>query len=428
MADKLNSRQMEAVRAGNGPVLIIAGAGSGKTSVLTQRIMHLINKKNVTPDNILAVTFTNKAANEMKERINNQKKSKILDFIRKPGFNIWIGTFHAICLRILYQQINHTEYDKKFIIYDKNETIKLIRNCLKEHDLDLKQYRPNTVSFIIENAKNNLVDADQFQEEAIGFYNKTIAKLYKKYQEELIRNQAIDYGGLIQKTVQLLKNNPEIIELHVSEDDLYHPEEVVKYIQAFRSKGVTVYLHHPSRYKGQYLDIISSSQEMRDYYDWSCRELTIICKQEDVKCVVHCHYASSESSHSQNKASRMELRKRIEEIQRISDQSFLWEDTISGIFSAENPFLLSEIVKPLNLPLTLDISHSFIALKGNNDQLKNHLDRYHPFIHYFHLVDSNGVYHDALPLGKGKIDWAMVKSYVKNKDFFFIKRIIWSKS
>ena len=84
-----------------------------------------------------------------------------------------------------------------------------------------------------------------------------------------------------------------MVELHISEDNLYHPEEVVKYIQEFKSKGVKVYLHHPSRYRGQYLDIISSSQEMRDYYDWSCRELAIICKQEEVKCTVHCHYAAN---------------------------------------------------------------------------------------------------------------------------------------
>ena len=198
-----------------------------------------------------------------------------------------------------------------------------------------------------------------------------------------------------------MKYNPEIVELHINEDNLYNPEEVVKYIRAFKSKGVSVYLHHPSRYRGQYLDIISSSQEMRDYYDW------------------YCHYAATQSSQSLNQASRVEMRKRIEEILRMSDQFFLWEDTISGIFSAENPYLLPEIVRPLNLPLTNDISHSFIALKGNNDELKKHLDRYHSFIHYFHLVDSNGVYHDALPLGKGKIDWAMVKSYVKNKDFIF---------
>jgi len=214
MVEKLNSRQLEAVKASGGPVLIIAGAGSGKTSVLTKRIMYLINKKNVIPENILAVTFTNKAANEMKQRILNQKKSKVLGHNGNPGYNIWIGTFHAICLRILYQQIEYTEYNKRFTIYDKNETLKLIRDCLKKCDLDIKQYRPKAISYIIENAKNNLIDEDQYQEETVGFFNKTIAKLYKTYQEELIKNQALDYGGLIQKTVQLFQNNVKILSYY----------------------------------------------------------------------------------------------------------------------------------------------------------------------------------------------------------------------
>ena len=180
-----------------------------------------------------------------------------------------------------------------------------------------------------------------------------------------------------------------------------------------------MYLHHPTTFRGQYLDIISSIQEVRDYYDWSCKELAMICKQEKIKCVVHCHYTQSESSHYMDLPARVELRKRMEEVLHFCDQSFLWEDTIRGIFSAENPFLLPEIIKPLNLPLNIDISHSFIALKGDNDHLRNHLDGCHSFAQYYHLVDSNGVYHDALPLGKGKIDWAMVKSYVKDKDFIF---------
>ena len=147
-----------------------------------------------------------------------------------------------------------------------------------------------------------------------------------------MKNIRLKMGLHPQQLQDRMKYNPEVIELHVSEDDLYHPEEVAKYIQAFKSKGIRVYLHHPSRYKGQYLDIMSSSQDMRDYYDWSCRELASICKQEDVKCTVHCHYASTESSYSQNQATRVEMRKRIEEILHISDESFLWEDTISGIF------------------------------------------------------------------------------------------------
>ena len=216
-----------------------------------------------------------------------------------------------------------------------------------------------------------------------------------------------------------LKYNPEIIEFHLKEENLEEPEQIIKYIQQCKSEGVRVYLHHPTTYKGQYLDIISQNQEIRDYYDWSCKVLASICKQEKIKCIVHCHYVQSESSDYGNRAKRKETRKRIEEILRICDDSFLWEDTVRGIFSAENPFLLSEIVKPLQLPLNIDISHSFIALKGDNDKLQQHLESYHSFAQYYHLVDSNGIHHDALPLGTGRVNWKMVKSYVKDTDFIF---------
>lgn len=213
--------------------------------------------------------------------------------------------------------------------------------------------------------------------------------------------------------------NPEIIELHLKEENLYKPEEILENIHALKSKGVRVYLHHPTTYKGKYLDIISSDCKMRDFYDWSSKELAAICKKENIKCIIHCHYVRSESSDFGDQAARDETRKRIEEILRINDQCFLWEDSIKGIFSAENPFLLSEIIKPLNLPLNIDISHTFIALKGDNQRLQKNLESFHGFANYFHLVDSMGQSHDALPLGKGNIDWTMVKPYVEKKDFVF---------
>ncbi len=222
-----------------------------------------------------------------------------------------------------------------------------------------------------------------------------------------------------QQVQNRLKFNPEIMEFHLKGENLEEPEQIIKYIQQCKSEGVRVYLHHPTTYKGQYLDIISQSQEIRDYYDWSCQVLASICKQEKIKCIVHCHYIHSESSDYGNGANRKETRKRMEEILRICDDSFLWEDTVRGIFSAENPFLLSEIVEPLQLPLNIDISHSFIALKGDNDKLEQHLESYHSFAQYYHLVDSNGIHHDALPLGKGSVNWKMVKSYVKDTDFIF---------
>lgn len=216
-----------------------------------------------------------------------------------------------------------------------------------------------------------------------------------------------------------LKYNPDIIEFHLEEEDLYQPEQIIKYIQLLKSNGIHVYLHHPMKYRGQYLDIISSSQKMRDFYNWSCEFLAFICKQEKIKCVIHCHYQHSESSKYADLPNRKETRRRVEEILSICDESFLWEDTTRGIFSAQNPYLLSEIVKPLNLPLNIDISHSFIALHGDNLALKQHLEKYHQYAEYFHLVDSNGVVHDSLPLGKGQIDWGMVKPYVGDNDFIF---------
>ncbi|TYR78925.1 sugar phosphate isomerase/epimerase [Priestia megaterium] len=216
-----------------------------------------------------------------------------------------------------------------------------------------------------------------------------------------------------------LNYNPEIIELHLIEADLYHPERIIQAIRLLKAKGVRVYLHHPMMYKGQYLDIISSNEKMREHYDWSCELLASICKQEQIKCVVHCHYNSSESTDYKDKDKRKETRKRIETILQISSECFLWEDTIEGIFSAENPFLFSEIVQPLNLSLNIDISHSFIALKGDNQKLQKHLEKFHSFADYFHLVDSTGTFHDSLPLGEGNINWHMVKPYVKDTDFIF---------
>lgn len=216
-----------------------------------------------------------------------------------------------------------------------------------------------------------------------------------------------------------LTYNPEVMEFHLVEDDLYRPERIVEGVRLLKSKGVRVYLHHPMTFKGQYLDIISSNHEMRVHYDWSCKVLAGICQQEEIKCVVHCHYVTSESTDYGNQAKRKETRQRIEEILKICGESFLWEDTTRGIFSAENPFLLSEIVDPLHLPLNIDISHSFIALRGDNQKLHGHLESFSPYADYFHVVDSMGVHHDSLPLGEGRIDWAMVKPYVKNTDFVF---------
>lgn len=209
--DNLNSRQQEAVKVKEVPILVIAGAGSGKTKVLTHRIAYLIFKKKINPSNILAVTFTNKAAQEMKDRIEFLSKD-ISDGRTIKG--LWMGTFHAICARILRQEIDALGYDKNFVIYDKGDQLSMIRRCLKALDLDNKKYSPNVISSIIDRAKNNLEDVELFEYNAIGYFKKIVVKVYQQYQKELFENNALDFGDLILLTVKLFRERPEILEYY----------------------------------------------------------------------------------------------------------------------------------------------------------------------------------------------------------------------
>lgn len=207
--DNLNSRQQDAVKVKEASILVIAGAGSGKTKVLTHRIAYLIFQKKINPGNILAVTFTNKAAQEMKDRIEFISKDISSRNIMK---GLWMGTFHSICARILRQEINILGYDKNFVIYDKGDQLSMIRRCLKALDLDSKKYSPNIISFIIDKAKNNLEDVEIFEYNALNYYNKIVARVYKQYQEELFENNALDFSDLILLTVKLFKEKTEILE------------------------------------------------------------------------------------------------------------------------------------------------------------------------------------------------------------------------
>lgn len=207
--DNLNSRQQDAVKVKEASILVIAGAGSGKTKVLTHRIAYLIFQKKINPGNILAVTFTNKAAQEMKDRIEFISKDISSRNIMK---GLWMGTFHSICARILRQEINILGYDKNFVIYDKGDQLSMIRRCLKALDLDSKKYSPNIISSIIDKAKNNLEDVEIFEYNALNYYNKIVARVYKQYQEELFENNALDFGDLILLTVKLFKEKTEILE------------------------------------------------------------------------------------------------------------------------------------------------------------------------------------------------------------------------
>jgi len=209
--ENLNIKQQEAVKAENAPVLVIAGAGSGKTKVLTYRIAYLIFEKKINPGNILALTFTNKAAQEMRDRVELLNKEIYGQGIIK---DLWMGTFHSICVRILRREIEALGYDKDFVIYDKTDQLSLIRRCLNILDLDNKRYSPNVISSVIDKAKNKLEDVELFEYNAMNYFTKIVTKVYRQYQEELFENNALDFGDLILLTVRLFRERPKILECY----------------------------------------------------------------------------------------------------------------------------------------------------------------------------------------------------------------------
>lgn len=204
MLDKLNERQKEAVLATEGPVLVLAGAGSGKTTVLVNRIAYMISEKHIRPWNILAITFTNKAAREMKERIER--------LLGDTAKDMWIGTFHSVCVRILRSCIDLLGYSRDFVIYDTADTKTVMKECLRELDIDEKSFPVRNVLSIISNAKNDLMDAATFENVYKSDYRMSIiAKIYYRYQTKLRKNNAVDFDDIILNTVKILSENPDVL-------------------------------------------------------------------------------------------------------------------------------------------------------------------------------------------------------------------------
>ena len=204
MLDKLNERQKEAVLATEGPVLVLAGAGSGKTTVLVNRIAYMISEKHIRPWNILAITFTNKAAREMKDRIER--------LLGDTAKDMWIGTFHSVCVRILRSCIDLLGYSRDFVIYDTADTKTVMKECLRELDIDEKSFPVRNVLSIISNAKNDLMDAATFENVYKSDYRMIIiAKIYYRYQTKLRKNNAVDFDDIILNTVKILSENPDVL-------------------------------------------------------------------------------------------------------------------------------------------------------------------------------------------------------------------------
>ncbi len=203
--DTLNEPQREAVRHTDGPLLILAGAGSGKTRVLTHRIAYLIEELGVNPWNILAITFTNKAAGEMRQRVD--------DLVGFGSESIWVSTFHSMCVRILRRFIDRLGYDSRFTIYDTDDQKTLMKAVCKKVDIDTKQFKERMLLSVISSAKNEMILPEEFELNAGGdFVQLKIAKVYREYEAQLKANNALDFDDLLVRTVQLLQTQPDVRE------------------------------------------------------------------------------------------------------------------------------------------------------------------------------------------------------------------------
>lgn len=203
--DTLNEQQKKGVFTTEGPVLILAGAGSGKTRVLTHRIAHLIEDRGVSPYNIMAITFTNKAAGEMRERVNN--------LIENGGYGVWVMTFHSTCVRILRRYIDRIGYDNNFTIYDTDDQKSIMKDICKRLNIDTKMIKERTLLSVISAAKNELITPDEMEINAGGNFNlRRHADVYREYQKQLKSNNALDFDDLIMKTVELFQTDKEVLE------------------------------------------------------------------------------------------------------------------------------------------------------------------------------------------------------------------------
>lgn len=205
--DTLNKMQKEAVQQTEGPVLLLAGAGSGKTRVITHRIAYLIDEIGVKPWNILAITFTNKAAGEMRERVDK--------LVESGGEQIWVSTFHSACIRILRRQIGKIGFSNGFSVYDTDDRKVVMKDIVKEFQLDPKVYKEAELLRVISSAKDDLISVSEYAQEAVGDSDKSVyARVYKRYQEVLEQNQALDFDDIIVKTVELFRACPDVLETY----------------------------------------------------------------------------------------------------------------------------------------------------------------------------------------------------------------------
>ncbi|CDQ20610.1 ATP-dependent DNA helicase PcrA [Halobacillus karajensis] len=261
----LNKEQREAVTHTEGPLLIMAGAGSGKTRVLTHRIAYLLSEKDVAPRNILAITFTNKAAREMKERVES--------LVGKDGEKIWMSTFHSMCVRILRRDIDRIGYDRNFSILDSSDQLSVIKQVLKEINLDPKKWDPRAMLGAISNSKNELMTAEDYAKQAGNMHEEQIAEIYKGYQKKLRKNQSLDFDDLIMQTLRLFDEVPEVLEYYQRRFQYIHVDEY----QDTNHAQYQLVKHLASRY--QNLCVVGDSDQ--SIYAWRGADIQNILNFEN---------------------------------------------------------------------------------------------------------------------------------------------------
>ena len=204
--NELNPAQREAVTHLEGPLLVVAGAGSGKTRVLTHRIAHLIENKGISPFEILAITFTNKAAGEM--------KSRVADLVGPVAEKMWVSTFHSACVRILRRDAERIGYPSRFSIYDQDDSARLVGYVLKDLNLDTKRFPPRSIQATISALKNEGRTAAHYAESATGPFEERIGRVFTEYQKRLVDAGAMDFDDLLGNTVHLLREHPEVLQTY----------------------------------------------------------------------------------------------------------------------------------------------------------------------------------------------------------------------
>ncbi|QAS52124.1 DNA helicase PcrA [Halobacillus litoralis] len=261
----LNEEQRNAVTHTEGPLLIMAGAGSGKTRVLTHRIAYLLSEKDIAPRNILAITFTNKAAREMKERVES--------LVGKEGEKIWMSTFHSMCVRILRRDIDRIGYDRNFSILDSSDQLSVIKQVLKDINLDPKKWDPRAMLGAISNSKNELMTAEDYAKDAGNMHEEQIAEIYKGYQKKLRKNQSLDFDDLIMQTLRLFDEVPEVLESYQRRFQYIHVDEY----QDTNHAQYQLVKHLASRY--QNLCVVGDSDQ--SIYAWRGADIQNILNFEN---------------------------------------------------------------------------------------------------------------------------------------------------